>query len=706
MSHDVQDGHATGFRQLTWAGLLAGKASLLGLLARRWTAARIAIESRLGSTHKPSASGADETEQRLTEPGAPEAAANEHASAGAPPIWAPNESDELLRLAVQVGGIGIYDTDFERNRTRFSPELCAILGLPAGTELTHSEASGLFDTRDQAAVTASLEAARNSADEGKWSGLHRIVRPDGAVRWVSIQGRRHYRATAHGRQTVRSIGTVIDITHLKEAESALRQSELRLRLALEAAQMGTFEADIAGTEAIIDAQEAHLLGLPADTRIVAADELRARIPFEDLQASDAKKERLEHHDEAYQHEFRLRMPNGSERWLSGHAAIRANRIFGVNFDVTARKRAEVALRESESRLRIAASGAALGVFEWDVKADRTVWENERMYEIFGHTHEDGALSKQQFVESYLHPDDAYAFEEALQDAMRTGGSFHTICRIRRKGGSRGWLQIDGTFELSNTGEPSRLVGVVADITERKTLEQEAEELSERLVNLQEEERQRIAQELHDSTAQHLVAANLNLMSLRSKSGSGSDVAELWDEVETSMEEALKELRTFSYLMHPPTLHADGLRSTMRQYIDGYANRSGLSVKLRASPKVDKLPFRLQRSLLRIVQEALANVHRHASASHVSVDLRRIAGRLHLIVADDGHGVDGMSEREGPPGVGIRGIRARVRQFGGEVKIRMGSHGTTVHAVVPIGHARRRKTSSLRRPSQGKQRRAS
>ena len=284
------------------------------------------------------------------------------------------------------------------------------------------------------------------------------------------------------------------------------------------------------------------------------------------------------------------MPDGSERWLSGHAAIRSNRIFGVNFDVTERKRAEVALRESETRLRIATSGAALGVFERDVKTDRTVWVNDRMYEIFGRSRADGSLSRQQFVDDYLHPDDAYAFEEALQDAMRTGGNFHAICRIRRKSELR-WLQIDGKFELTDTGEPSRLVGVVADITERKTLEQEAEELSERLVNLQEEERQRIAQELHDSTAQHLVAANLNLMSLRSKAGSGSEEAELWDEVEASMQEALKELRTFSYLMHPPTLHADGLRSTIRQYIDGYANRSGLTVKFRSSPKVDKLPFR-------------------------------------------------------------------------------------------------------------------
>ena len=243
---------------------------------------------------------------------------------------------------------------------------------------------------------------------------------------------------------------------------------------------------------------------------------------------------------------------------------------------------------------------------------------------------------------------------------------------------------------------------MADITERKTLEQEAEELSERLFNLQEEERQRIAQELHDSTAQHLVAANLNLMSLKAKAGTEQEL-ELWEEVETSMEEALKELRTFSYLMHPPTLQADGLRSTIRQYVDGYASRSGLTVKLRSSSNVDKLPFRMQRSLFRIVQEALANVHRHASASQVSVDLRRISGRLHLIITDNGRNAGAMSEQEGRgslrQGVGIRGITARVRQFGGDLRILMGARGTTVHAMMPVGHARRRKATNVprRRP---------
>ena len=162
-----------------------------------------------------------------------------------------------------------------------------------------------------------------------------------------------------------------------------------------------------------------------------------------------------------------------------------------------------------------------------------------------------------------------------------------------------------------------------------------------------------------------------------------------------MAEALKELRTFSYLMHPPGLDADGLRSTIRQYIDGYANRSGLSVKLRSSPKVDKLPLDMQRSLFRIVQEALANVHRHASASHVSVDLRRIAGRLHVIVTDNGRGAEGKQEEPSfRPGVGIYGIRARARQFGGDLKIRTGPHGTRIHVVTLIERAQRRKASRV------------
>jgi len=203
---------------------------------------------------------------------------------------------------------------------------------------------------------------------------------------------------------------------------------------------------------------------------------------------------------------------------------------------------------------------------------------------------------------------------------------------------------------------------------------------------------RIAQELHDSTAQHLVAATLNLMTLKAKSVAYPGVHKLLENVETSLEEATRELRVFTYLLHPLALENDGLERTLRTYLDGFARRTGLDVHMSVAGKVDELGFDLQCSLLRIIQEALANVHRHACASHVSTSLRMTATTLQLVVVDDGRGMCGPT---GPSetiaarsGVGIPGMRSRLREFGGSLEIRSGPGGTTLSALVPLDGATR------------------
>jgi len=252
-------------------------------------------------------------------------------------------------------------------------------------------------------------------------------------------------------------------------------------------------------------------------------------------------------------------------------------------------------------------------------------------------------------------------------------------------GERRWFQISAArFEWEGD---TRMIVANEDLTDVKQAKEALSEMSGRLSSLREEERQRIAQELHDSTAQHLVAATLNLMTLKAKSVAYPGVHKLLENVEASLEEATRELRVFTYLLHPLALENDGLERTLRTYLDGFARRTDLDVHMNVAGKVDVLAFELQCSLLRIIQEALANVHRHACATHVSISLRVTNTMLRLVIADNGRG---MCDAAGPTetiaarsGVGIPGMRSRLRDFGGGLEIHSSQRGTTLSAIIPL-----------------------
>ena len=208
---------------------------------------------------------------------------------------------------------------------------------------------------------------------------------------------------------------------------------------------------------------------------------------EDLKADlRAMRRMLDGEIETYLREKRYYRKDGSIVWvnLTVSMARKADGspdyFISVIEDISARKLAEEKLRENEERLSLASKAAGLGIFEWDVQADRAVWKNERMYEIFGHTFADGALSKAQLVEIYVHPDDVATLDQALADGMKSRRPVHTVYRIRRKDGALRWLDLSANFELARNGAPIRMIGVLADITERKQVEEKLRESQERL----------------------------------------------------------------------------------------------------------------------------------------------------------------------------------------------------------------------------------
>ena len=163
------------------------------------------------------------------------------------------------------------------------------------------------------------------------------------------------------------------------------------------------------------------------------------------------------------------------------------------------------------------------------------------------------------------------------------------------------------------------------------------------------------------------------------------------EAEGLLAEALRELRIFTYLLHPPNLARDGLQATLQDFARGFAGRTGLVASIRIPEEVDGIPEDLQRTILRVVQEALTNVHRHANASEVSVVASIRSGRLIVRIRDDGRGIprDIRAAEGARLGVGLAGMRARLEQFDGELRIRASRSGTIVTAAVPLRQAGRR-----------------
>src|SRR5580704_10650423 len=215
-------------------------------------------------------------------------------------------------------------------------------------------------------------------------------------------------------------------------------------------------------------------------------------------------------------------------------------------------------------------------------------------------------------------------------------------------------------------------------------------LDSELLALQEKLHRRISSELHDSTCQHLIAASLGMMQVRKALKDPVKAEEHCEQVDLSIDRALKELRSLTYLLHPQSLFEGGLKTTIERYAEGFAVRTSLVVEVSISPAVDSLSREKQRSLMRIVQEALTNVYRHAKATRVDITIEAGEKAFRLEIRDDGQGMMAGDRlcRYRPPalGTGLRIMQDRLDEMGGRLKIlsapTAARRGTTLHATFP------------------------
>jgi signal transduction histidine kinase len=230
-----------------------------------------------------------------------------------------------------------------------------------------------------------------------------------------------------------------------------------------------------------------------------------------------------------------------------------------------------------------------------------------------------------------------------------------------------------------------IVAIHEDLTHAAQAQAAARDALEQLVSARAQEREHLAAELHDSTGQHLTAVSMGLGRLRRLIGENQAAREVLNDMSNSLQEAMREIRIFSYLSRPPHLRRDGLVTTARRLVEGFGVRAGVTASIRFDGDVESTTMPAQHTVFRVLQEALSNVHRHAEASRVDVTIAHDGEALALCVMDDGVGIEALKSGKLEHlslGAGLAGMRSRVEVLGGSFNISSEGKGAAVMVTVP------------------------
>jgi PAS domain S-box-containing protein len=372
-------------------------------------------------------------------------------------------------------------------------------------------------------------------------------------------------------------------------------------------------------------------------------------------------------------------------------------LLAIACDISDRKRADEGSRRSEHLLRLVLDALPVGVSVVDRQGD-IILSNPASKRIWGRLI---AAGRERYAESkgwrHATGKPIAPTEWASARAIANGDvSVNEVLDIESFDGVRKVIQNSAVPIRDADDGITGAVIVNEDISARDTAERELNNsygqmrtLTGRLMRAQDDERRRIAQVLHETTAQNLAALKMLLARLtRGKEVRTAAGRSALAESITLAEQSMTEIRTLSYLLHPPFLDEAGLVSALRWYGAGFADRSGIKVDLDLPDHFERLPLDTETALFRVVQEALINIHRHARSETARIRLRRDGETLELEIEDHGRGIPNASlkhlmSREGAAGVGIAGMAERIEQQGGRLEITSDEKGTTVRVRLPL-----------------------
>lgn len=471
-------------------------------------------------------------------------------------------------------------------------------------------------------------------------------------------------------------------------------TEALLAEAEQLAGLGSWELDIEAQTLKWSAHFYRMLGLEPETGFVPHGRGIEMIHPDDRERALRDAEQVRARGLPVDNELRFVRSDGSVRIFHSRCigitdgASKVVRIRGMSQDVTDRKDEEERLHKSEALLSQAEELANFGSWDFDLTT-RTATLSKHLLQMYGMASE--AEWTPNTYWDRLHPKDREHAFQIVNRALTACKPFEHVSRYITPDGKVRVHFVRGLPIPGADGKAVHSIGVVQDITNQLEAEEDLRRLSQELMRARDDERRKMARDLHESVGQNLAVLKMSLGRLREtlpdeeERARGYLEAAIWQ-----AEDAVRHVRTISYLMHPPMLDDVGLASALKWYARGFGERSGIKIKVEIPEDVERQTQEVETTIFRIVQEALTNVHRYSGSRTASVRLEHEDGYVIVEVCDEGSGIpfDGFSRRSQPlTGVGIQGMRERVKQLKGIFEIETAAgKGTTIRVVLPFASA--------------------